>query len=96
MSRGVSALLGAMLVAAGVAGLNTVSLAIPAPPEVSQRDVHQLMHEMMEDMHGPGTVQEMHQVPGAEEMMDQCAAMRSMMEGGRMDRMMEMMGMMGG
>ncbi|MGH9166871.1 MAG: hypothetical protein ACRD02_03425 [Acidimicrobiia bacterium] len=84
MSRGVSAWLGAILLAAGVAGLSTVALATPAPAQVSERHAHQLMHEMMEAMHGPGTVQEMHQVPGAEEMMDQCAAMRSMMGGSMM------------
>jgi len=44
-------------------------------------------------MHGPGSTERMHQVPGAEEMMDQCAhdgdmGGSSMMGGGMMDGMM--------
>ncbi|MDP8959189.1 MAG: hypothetical protein M3N51_08335 [Actinomycetota bacterium] len=88
MSRGMSALLGAIVLAAGIAGLSTVSLATPAGAQVSQRDGHDLMHEMMDAMHGPEATEQMDQVPGAEEMMDQCAAVMAMMNSGMMGGMM--------
>ncbi|MGH2532802.1 MAG: hypothetical protein ACRDJW_10925 [Thermomicrobiales bacterium] len=53
-------------------------------------EMHELMHQMMDTMHGPGTSDRMHEAMGTEgeQMMEQCAAMMGMMG--------MMMGMMGG
>ncbi len=50
----------------------------PAPPGGL---THDQMHGMMDAMHGAGTSQRLHEAmgPDGEQMMDQCAAMMSMM-----------------
>jgi hypothetical protein len=75
-------------------GLVGTLLVGPVAPVIGQSadstvEIHQAMDAMMDAMHGPGTADRMHQIPGAEEMMDQCVAMmtrmgRGMMGGGMM------------
>ncbi|MGH2664091.1 MAG: hypothetical protein ACRDH8_15090 [Actinomycetota bacterium] len=92
MRRTTQALVGAMLLVAGILGL--VSTATwGASASARARDYHGWMDRMMEAVHGPETVARMHRIPGAEEMMDRCGAMMAMMDGmsGGM-----MMGMIGG
>lgn len=78
--------LGAALFAIGVTGL-TFTLTAPATA-ASDGDSHDVMHQMMDAMHGAGTSERMHAVEGAEEMMDDCSGM--------MDHMSSAGGMMGG
>lgn len=92
---------GALLTALGLAG--TLALGPPVPvtaqPADQASEAHETMDAMMDAMHGPGTAERMHQLPGAEEMMEQCATMLEAMGGGMMDGIMgggTMRGMMGG
>jgi hypothetical protein len=80
------------------------SFAQPAPPHPApgpmpgQAPTHEQMHQMIDDMHGPGTSQRMHEAMGsdAERMIDQLVAahgmmqqMHAMMAGGGMAAMPE-------
>ena len=98
MSRRARIVLGAVLTLVGLAGTLALGPATPviAQTEGSSAEIHETMDAMMDAMHGPGTTERMHQVPGAEEMMEQCAAMMAMMGGGIMDGGMMDGGMMGG
>jgi hypothetical protein len=53
----------------------------PAPRQAGGAATHAQMHQMMDMMHGPGTSERMHEAmgPDAEALMDQCAAMMTMM-----------------
>jgi predicted metal-dependent peptidase len=83
--------LAALALFAGTAGALLVQ-ALPGgsssrPVSAQQAPVtHELMHQMMDAMHGAGTSDRMHEAMGADadRMIDQCVAM------------MNMMGMMGG
>lgn len=99
MGRSTRIAIGALFVAVGLAGTLTIGLAqaVTAQPAGSTVDTHEVMETMMDAMHGPGMAERMHQGVGAEEMMDQCAAMMAT-RGGMMDGMMGermMGGMMG-
>lgn len=94
--------LGAALVAVGLSGLSgLLPSAATAQPADRPGDSHETMHVMMDAMHGDGTAERVHEAEGGEEMMDQCAAMMSMMgdmnmsRGGMMERMMNGGGMSG-
>lgn len=72
--------------------------AVAQQPDPDVRS-HQTMHEMMDLMHGEGAAARMHEIEGAEEMMDQCASMMAMMGDMDMSGMGQMMrdgGMMDG
>ena len=78
------------VVGAGFVGLallaaTSSSLFAQADPEAPSGPVHDQMHQMMDAMHGEGVSERMHQAmgPDAERMMDQCAGMMGMMQGGR-------------
>lgn len=91
------ALLGVTLAAFGVVGLAATWGPAPAQAQSGQSGSHETMHEMMEAMHGEEALERMHEVEGADEMMDQCASMMDAMGG--MSEMMNgggMSGMMGG
>ncbi len=75
---------------AGIAGVLVVGGLSASADERSPED-HATMHEMMDEMHGPGTSARMHRVEGAEEMMGRSAEMMSMMDGGMMGGMMDCM-----
>ena len=86
------AIVGVAIAALGVTGLASIwspTLASAQP----DADTHATMHAMMEAMHGEDAVARIHQVEGAEEMMDQCAGMMDGMGG--MSDMMNGRGMMG-
>ncbi len=91
MSHSARIALGALLTAVGLAGTLALGPAIPvtAQSASSPAEIHETMDTMMDAMHGPGTADRMHQVPGAEEMMDQCAAMMAAMGSGMMNGMMD-------
>lgn len=85
--------LGAALFALGVTGL-AFTVTAPATATVENgQDGHNLMHEMMDAMHGEGTSERMHDVEGAEEMMETCSSMMDSMSS--MGAMMNSGGMMG-
>ncbi|MDP8959187.1 MAG: hypothetical protein M3N51_08325 [Actinomycetota bacterium] len=86
MSRRVSALVGTGLIALGLMGFGFLGVVTPAAAQGTGGETHERMHEMMDAMHGPGTGERMHQVAGAEEMMEACAAMMEMMDPGMMGR----------
>lgn len=91
---------GAALVVLGLWGLAaTLPGTVWAQQSGRRAGGHETMHEMMEAMHGQGTAARMHELEGAEEMMDRCAAMMAMMGEMDMSRMGQMMrdgGMMDG
>ena len=94
ISQGIAGLAIATL---GVAGLTASWSPAPVTAQEQGTDSHETMHSMMEAMHGPDAVAQMHQVEGAEQMMDQCAGMMDAMGG--MSNMMNgrgMSNMMGG
>lgn len=70
------------LTALSLAGLVVASAPAGAQEEGERGERHRGMHEMMDTMHGPGTSDRMHEMPGAEEMMDGCAGMMGGMMGG--------------
>lgn len=85
--RRLRGLAGAAMATVGLAGLS-LTLASPAGARSDAgTETHETMHQMMDAMHGEGTAERMHQMEGAEQMMDDCAAM--------MDSMSSMRGMMG-
>lgn len=95
-------LAGLGLVAVGTLGLLAV---VPATARAgagqagvgSDGDNHAVMHEMMDAMHGERTAERMHEIEGADEMMDQCAGMMDAMGGmSNMMRGMSNGGMMDG
>lgn len=90
MSRRTRIALGGLVTAAGLVGTLALGPAAPvtAQPPDQVSETHETMNAMMDAMHGPGTAERMHQVPGLEEMMDQCAATASSMGSGMMDGMM--------
>lgn len=101
MSRRTRIALGALITTVGLAGTLALGPAFPvtAQPADPPTGVHETMDAMMDAMHGPGTADRIHQAPGGEEMMEQCAAMMAAMGSGTMDGMMGggmMDGMMGG
>ena len=101
MSRKARISVGAFLAAVGLAGTLALGPAAPvtAQPADQASEAHETMHAMMDATHGPGTAERMHQVPGAEKMMEQCATMMGAMGSGMMNGMMGggmMRGMMGG
>ena len=57
----------------------------PTTPGEDGAHGHEQMHQMMDAMHGEGTSERMHQAmgPEGERMMNQCAGMMGMMQGGR-------------
>lgn len=67
--------IGAILIVAGLIGAFALGPAFPASAQPSSVATHETMHQMMDVMHGFGTVDRMHAIPGAEEMMTQCAAL---------------------
>lgn len=86
MTTGFRIGLGALLVAIGLVGM---LMSWPAPPTMMQQsgaesELHETMDEMMDAMHGPGTADRIHQIPGGEEMMHRCAAMMGSMSGAMM------------
>lgn len=92
MTRRAQGILGALLMLVGIAGVLVVGGLSASAAERSPEEDHATMHEMMDAMHGSGTSARMHRVEGAEEMMERCAEMMSMMDGGMMDGgMMDMM-----
>lgn len=90
MSRRSRIGLGALLVTAGLTGILVLGPVFPvaAQPADTPAEAHETMDAMMDAMHGPGTADRMHQIPGVEEMMDQGASMMApmsgMMDGGMM------------
>lgn len=83
---------GVALVALGSLGLVAM---LPASVAAQQPDPdvrgHETVHEMMGLMHGEGTATRMHEIEGAEQMMDQCASMMATMDDMDMSRMGQMM-----
>lgn len=78
-SRIAQAATGAIMATVGVAGFaGTVSG--PAAAASTDETSHD-MRRMMEAVHGEDAVERMHQVEGADEMMDQCGAMMDAMGG---------------
>lgn len=73
-------LAGIALAVLGVTGLAATWAPTTAMAQ-SGTDSHATMHAMMSAMHGDEAVARMHQVEGAEEMMDQCAGMMDAMGG---------------
>lgn len=76
---GVAAVLAAVTFTAGVLVAQTPN---PAPsPMMGTPLSYEQMHRMMDAMHGEGTSERMHAARGdeAERLMEQCAAMMSMM-----------------
>ena len=85
-SRIAYAATGAIMATVGVAGFaGTVSG--PAAAASTDETSHDTMRRMMEARHGEDAVERMHQVEGADEMMDQCGAMMEAMGG--MDNIMD-------
>lgn len=98
MSRGSRIALGTLTTMVGLAGMLAFwpAPSVTAQPAGEVSRIHETMDTMLDAMHGPGTAERMHQIPGAEEMMDECAAMMAAMGGGMMDGGMMDNGMMGG
>ncbi len=67
--------IGAAFLAIGITGLAFTFAAPATATAESDGDSHDVMHQMMDAMHGAGTSQRMHAVERAEEMMDDCAGM---------------------
>ena len=86
-------LAGLAIMAIGLSGLSWTWQAAPVFAQSSNRDSHATMHGMMDAMHGEGTAARMHQVDGAEEMMDTGASMMDMMGGMSGMRSNDMSGM---
>lgn len=86
------AVAGAALVGVGLTGMAAMWSAPALARSTEAERSHEVMHQMMDAMHGEGTADAMHDIEGADEMMDQCASMMSMMGSG----MMGDGGMMGG
>lgn len=86
MSRRNRITLGTLITMVGLAGTLALwpALSVTAQPADEVSEVHETMDVMINAMHGPGTAERMHQVPGGEEMMEQCAAMMAAMGGGMM------------
>jgi hypothetical protein len=84
------AIAGVAIAALGVTGLAATWSPTSATAQ-SEADSHETMHAMMSAMHGDEAVARMHQVEGAEEMMDECAGMMGSM--GNMSNMMNGRGM---
>ncbi len=78
-------IVGAGLVGLALLAATSSSLFAQADPEAPSAPAHDQMHQMMDAMHGEGASEQMHQAmdPDAERMMDQCAGMMGMMQGGR-------------
>lgn len=72
-SRISQAVAGAVLVTVGVAGLSA-SVSAPAVA-AADGSTHATMHRMMAVTHGEDAVERLHQVEGAEQMMEQCGRM---------------------
>lgn len=88
MNTHTSVILGGVLTAAVAlafsAGLVIAQSPSPTRPHATgSPDIHEQMHHMMDMMHGNGTSQRMHEAMGvdAERLMEQCAAMMTMMPG---------------
>lgn len=73
-SRRLRAATGAALVALGLGGVVTFAPTSFAA-EGDTGSSHEVMHQMMDAMHGEGTAERMHAVDGGEQMMDDCAEM---------------------
>lgn len=92
MSRRSRIALGTLITMVGLAGMLAFwpATLVTAQPAAEVSEVHETIDAMMDAMHGPGTAERMHQVPGGEEMMEECAGMMAatgsgMMGGGMMD-----------
>ena len=94
-SRRLRAATGAALIALGLGGVVTFAPTSFAA-EGDAGSSHEVMHEMMDVMHGEGAAARMHEIEGAEQMMDACAQMGDAMGGmGNMSNMMGRGGMGG-
>ncbi|MBW3619036.1 MAG: hypothetical protein KY461_02220 [Actinobacteria bacterium] len=89
--RWIHSVAGAALVGVGLTGLAATWSAPALARSTGAERGHEATHQMMDAMHGEGTADAMHQVEGAEEMMDECTSMM-----GGMGDMMGGVGMMGG
>lgn len=87
MGRRLQAGLGLALAGVGLTGLVTLGPRMAAAEEIGPGESHATMHRMMDSMHGPGTADRMHEVEGAEQMMNRCSKMMD-----SMDEMDERMG----
>ncbi len=92
LRRWTQAATGAALVALGLWGLALTWQGLATAQPTDPGRSHEAMHQMMDAMHGEGTAARMHEIEGAEQMMDQCAAMMDMMGGMDRSGMREMMG----
>jgi hypothetical protein len=90
--RGVRAAVGGVLVAVGLTGLS-FTFGAPAVAGPADGDRHEVMHGMMDAIHGDGTAERMHDIEGADEMMAECSSMAETMSS--MGSMMSGDGMMG-
>ena len=79
--RVLSGLVGAALVVAAVSGLSWAWQSPPAYAQPTETAGHDTMDKMMDAMHGRASGAAMHDVEGAEEMMDAGAPMMEMMGG---------------
>lgn len=98
MSRRTRIVLGASLVVVGLTGMLGLGSALPlnAQPADSTHATHETTDVMMNAVQDHGTSDRTHQIPGAEEMMEQCSSMMTAMGGGMMGEGMMGGGMMGG
>ncbi|MBA2336743.1 MAG: hypothetical protein H0V96_03110 [Acidimicrobiia bacterium] len=88
MSRRSRIVLGASLTVVGLTGILVYGPALAMTPHGA--DPVPQTHEAMDAMPGPGTAARMHQIPGADETMEQCVAMMAATNGGMMgDGMMD-------
>ncbi len=78
MSRWKQGALGLALLLGGLLGLVSFGPWQAGAAE-QRRDAHETMHRMMDAMHGPGASERMHEIEGAEKMMDGCAQMMESM-----------------
>jgi hypothetical protein len=85
MTRRAQGILGSLLMLVGIVGVLVVGALSASADERSPIEERATMHEMMDAMHGRGTSARRHRVEGAEEMMERCAEMMTMMDGGMMD-----------
>jgi len=78
-------IVGAAFVGLALLAATSSPLFAQADPAAPSAPAHDQMHQMMEAMHGEGTSERMHQAmgPDGDRMMDQCAGMMGMMQGGR-------------
>lgn len=86
VSRRTRIMLGALLAVVALTGMLFFGPTTPvtAQPADQAPATHEAMDAMMDAMHGPGTAEQMHQIPGAEQMMEQCASMMAAMGGAMM------------